>query len=265
MKSAVESSPRVVLAAAAHPDDIEFMMAGTLLHLRAAGLRIHLWNLANGSCGSAVREREDIIALRWAEARASAAIIGAELHPPLVDDFALYYQPALLARVAAVIRLVQPDILLVPSPQDYMEDHQNACRLLVTAAFARGMRNFATDPPLAPWSGDTVIYHALPYGLADGLGRPVRADLFVDIGPVLPRKREMLAQHRSQKEWLDASQGLDAYLQEMETMSARVGQMSGRFAYAEGWRRHNHLGFCPAGYDPLRELLLDQCHAPPEE
>ena len=37
----------VVLAAAAHPDDIEFMMAGTLLLLKRAGAEIHMWNLAN--------------------------------------------------------------------------------------------------------------------------------------------------------------------------------------------------------------------------
>mgnify|MGYP000867140096 CR=1 FL=1 len=44
----------VVLAAVAHPDDIEFMMAGTLFLLKQAGAEIHLWNLANGCCGSRV-------------------------------------------------------------------------------------------------------------------------------------------------------------------------------------------------------------------
>ncbi len=34
-------------------------------------------------------------------------------------------------------------------------------------------------------------------------------------------KREMLALHRSQKEWLDASQGIDSYLDHMEAMGAR--------------------------------------------
>jgi len=43
----------VVLAASAHPDDIEFMMAGTLLLLKEAGAEIHMWNLANGHCGTA--------------------------------------------------------------------------------------------------------------------------------------------------------------------------------------------------------------------
>lgn len=39
-------------AVAAHPDDAEFTMAGTLLLLKDAGYEIHLMHIANGSCGS---------------------------------------------------------------------------------------------------------------------------------------------------------------------------------------------------------------------
>ena len=285
------SRPTVVLAAAAHPDDIEFMMAGTLLLLADAGAAVHMWNLASGSCGTATHRRDELVRLRWAESQASAAVAGAEMIPPLADDFALYYGPGLLARAAAVVRRVRPDILLVPSPADYMEDHTNACRLLVTAAFVRGMPNFAADPPTEPvagdegksparvfaksptpeargpvqtQAGDVVIYHASPYGLRDGLRRLVRPGQFVDIAGVLARKRRMLACHRSQKEWLDVSQGLDAYLNEMESMARQVGQMSGRFEFAEGWRRHSHLGFArSADVDPLGELLGAACWTDP--
>jgi len=31
--------------------------------------------------------------------------------------------------------------------------------------------------------------------------------------------------------------------------------MSGRFEYAEGWRRHLHLGFCAETADPLTDAL----------
>jgi N-acetylglucosamine malate deacetylase 1 len=34
-----------------------------------------------------------------------------------------------------------------------------------------------------------------------------------------------------------------------------VGAMSGRFEYAEGWRRHLHLGFCSELADPLPAVL----------
>ncbi len=37
-----------VFAIVAHPDDIEFMMAGTLFLLKDAGADIHLWNDLSG-------------------------------------------------------------------------------------------------------------------------------------------------------------------------------------------------------------------------
>jgi len=251
----------VVLAAAAHPDDIEFMMAGTLLRLKRAGAEIHMWNLANGHCGTAQHSREEIIRLRAAEAEASARLAGAVSHPPLFDDLGIFYDQASLARVAAVVREIRPDIILTQSPQDYMEDHQNTCRLLVTAAFAHGMRNYESQPPRPGWAAPLAVYHALPHGLHDGMGQPVRPDLTVDIGPVMSEKRAMLACHRSQKEWLDVSQGMDAYLEEMAGMSATVGRMSGRFTHAEGWRRHGKLGFGPDDFNPLETILKGDCHA----
>jgi hypothetical protein len=48
---------------------------------------------------------------------------------------------------------------------------------------------------------------------------------------------------------------MDAYLAAMEEQAAEVGRMSGRFKYAEGWRRHSHLGFCEPGADPMLEAL----------
>ena len=251
--------PRTALAVGAHPDDIEFMMAGTLLLLKQAGVAVHMWNLANGNCGTATHSREDILRLRWAEAQASARHIGAVMHPPLVDDIAIYYEPEILARVAAVVREIKPDILLVPSPQDYMEDHQNTCRLLVTAAFVRGMSGFATTPPVAPWDGALTLYHACPYGLRDGLRQVVRPGQYVDISSVMAAKTAMLGEHKTQKEWLDVSQGLNAYLTTMEIMSRQVGELSGWFPFAEGWRRHLHLGFAPDERDPLCDLLGKRC------
>ena len=264
MKREGESAP-VVLAAAAHPNDIEFMMAGTLLLLKDGGARIHMWNLANGHCGTARHSRAAIIRMRAEEAEASARLAGAVSHPPLFDDLGIFYDQPSLARVAAVVREVRPTIILTHSPQDYMEDHQNVCRLLVTAAFSRAMRNFVTVPVREPCDAPAAIYHALPHGLCDAMGQPVQADAYVNTTATLARQRAMLACHRSQQEWLDVSQGMDAYLHEMERMSAEAGRLSGRFAHAEGWRRHSTLGFAPNGFNPLRNLLKGDYQATPAE
>ena len=199
--------PGRAFALAAHPDDIEFQMAGTLILLRRAGYEIHYMNIANGSCGTTEYGKAEIIAMRRAEAQAAAASIGAVFHESLVDDLAIFYEPGLLARVAAVMREVAPEILLLQSPQDYMEDHQNAVRLGVTAAFAREMPNFSTDPPRRTVAQPVTVYHAQPHGNRDPLRQPVRPELFIDIAEVLAEKRAMLALHTSQKTWLDRSPG----------------------------------------------------------
>jgi LmbE family N-acetylglucosaminyl deacetylase len=247
------------LAIAAHPDDIEFYMAGTLLLLKAAGWEIHCLNLSSGNCGSTTLGAAKTRATRRAEAKRAAKILGAQWHPPMCDDLEIFYDLPTLRKLAAVVREVRPSIVLTHSPQDYMEDHMNTCRLAVTAAFSRGMPNFRTTPPRGAIEGDVTIYHAMPHGLRDGLRRRIVPGAFVNTTSVHATKREALAAHASQKAWLDASQGMDSYLLAMDEMSRAVGKLSRRYPHAEGWRRHLHLGFSPSDIDPLAETLGKGC------
>ncbi|MEZ5433077.1 MAG: hypothetical protein R3F31_18345 [Verrucomicrobiales bacterium] len=42
----------------------------------------------------------------------------------------------------------------------------------------------------------------------------------------------------------------------MDELSSEVARMSGgKVAYAEGWRRHSHLGFSAKEIDPLKDAL----------
>lgn len=248
-----------VFAMACHPDDIEFMMAGTLQLLKAAGCVLHYMNLTNGSCGSTQYSRDQIVRIRHQEGQNAAAYLGAVYHESLVDDLEVYYTPELVRKVTAVVRRIRPDIMLLPSPEDYMEDHMNTCRIGVTAAFCRGIPNYPTDPPTEPTYQNVVLYHALPYGLQNGLRRRILPDFCVDITSVIDDKERMLACHESQKLWLDQSQGLNSYLQTMREMSAEVAAMTGKGRYAEGWRRHSHLGFSAVQTDPLMEILAEFC------
>ena len=234
-------------------------MAGTLVLLKDAGWEVHYMNIANGSCGTQSEDVAQIVARRRQEALDACMAIGAHYHESVTNDLEIYPTKELVAKVLATIRRVHPRILLLLSPTDYMEDHANACRIGVTAAFARGMRNAPCDPPVSPIPDEVTIYHALPTGLRDPLRRVIRAGQYVDITPAMKTKRKMLAAHHSQKAWLDVSQGINAYLDVMEILSRETGKMSGTFAYAEGWRRHYHLGFSATDQDPLSEALGDRC------
>jgi hypothetical protein len=44
----------------------------------------------------------------------------------------------------------------------------------------------------------------------------------------------------------------------MAELDAEVGRMSSLFKYAEGWRKHLHLGFCNKDDDPLRDVLKER-------
>lgn len=246
-------------AVAAHPDDIEFIMAGTLILLSRADYESHYMNLCNGCCGSTERGPAETARIREHEAREAAALIGAVYHPPLVNDLELFYEHATLTRLAAVMREVAPEILLVHAPSDYMEDHMNACRLAVSAAFTLGMPNYPVDPPRPPVEQKITIYHAQPHGNRDPLGQLVRPALFVNVESVMEMKTAMLHCHRSQQNWLDSSQGLSSYVATMQELMAEVGRMSGHFKAAEGWRRHLHYGFCTADADPLATALNKLC------
>jgi len=246
---------KTAIAIGAHPDDIEFHMAGTLLLLKQAGYQIHYFIVASGNCGSVEYNGPTARSIRNTEARAGARILGAEFHAPITDDLEIFYNAELLRGVAAVIREVKPEIVLTHSPQDYMEDHMNTCRLAVTAAFARGMPNFKTVPPRTPADYDTTVYHTMPHGLCDGLRQPIEPDGFVSISSVQKQKREALSAHKSQQGWLDVSQGFNSFLMTMENMARAIGKMSKRFEYGEGWRRHLHLGFSTQEVDPLRVAL----------
>ncbi len=251
------SHKKKVLAIHCHPDDIEFMMAGTLFLLKKAGCELHYMNLANGCYGSAVYSREEAIHVRKKEAINAAAFLGAEFHDSLVDDLNVFYNQELIKRTMAVIRQIKPDILLLPSPEEYMEDHMNTSRIGVTAAFCRGMPNYISIPRVPAIAMEMAVYHSMPYGLADGLRRKIIPDFYIDIESTIDEKTKMLGFHKSQKEWLDKSQGIDSYLKTMQEMSAEMGKNSEKYRYAEGWRRHSHLGFSSKEIMPLEEILKD--------
>jgi LmbE family N-acetylglucosaminyl deacetylase len=250
----------IALAVFAHPDDMEIVAAGTLLRLQRVGYEVHCLAVANGCCGSSVLGREETARVRRAEAQEACRLAGFTLHDSLVNDIEVFYERATLARVGALVRRVAPDVLLTHSPVDYMEDHESTCRLAVSAAFCRGMRNMPTDPPTPAVDKPVAVYHAQPYGNHDPLGAAVRPTHFVDVGgEVLDRKTAMLACHRSQQDWLDESQGLTSYLAAMRGLVREVGEWSGRFEHAEGWRRRLTLGFCAPDLDPLATALGASC------
>lgn len=247
----------VAFAVAAHPDDIEFNMAGTLSLLVKAGFEPHMMNVARSNLDSNELSQDQISRIRLGEAERSASLIGAIYHPPIVNDLMIFYEDGLLRKLTAIVREVRPTIVLLPSPNDYMEDHTNTSRLVVTACFCRAMRNYESIPPRDPFEQDVYLYHAQPHLNRDGMRNLVVPDLFINVTSEFDTKLSMLGCHESQRQWLDETQGLDDYLESMRQASEEVARLSGQpaWVHAEGFRRHSHVGFSADDRDLLCEVL----------
>lgn len=245
-----------VFAIFAHPDDIEFVAAGTLLLLKDLGWDVHYMNVANGCCGSTTLSADQTASVREQESRRAAALLRATYHPSLCNDLEVDFTQTNIRKVCAIVRSTRPSIVLTHAPIDYMEDHMNTCRVALTAAFARGAPNYVSDPPVQAWDGDLAIYHAQPHGNRDPLGQFVSPQIAIAIDQVIDRKMEMLQQHQSQQAWLRASQGLNSYCQTMLDLGSELAKkLALNCRYAEGWRRHMHLGYASTDIDPLGEAL----------
>ena len=263
-KKAVAPKKKAI-AVGCHPDDIEFMMSGTLLMLQKAGYEVHYMTVANGSLGTDKLSREQIVAKRRSECIAATKLAGMIYHESVCDDIEVFYNYDLICKVAEVIRAVDPDIVLTHGPYDYMEDHTCTGRLAVTAAFCRGMTNLRCRPDYPATLKEVAVYHSMPHSLTDPLRRPVIPELYVNISSVMKMKENMLRCHASQKEWLDVSQGNDAYIEELTFRAKYFGKMSGKFPEAEGWIRHNHLGFGAENFNPLLKDLGKNAFMTPRE
>jgi N-acetylglucosamine malate deacetylase 1 len=243
-----------VLALFAHPDDAEFLCAGTLAHLAERGASIHMATLTAGDCGSTTLPAPKISAVRRKEASRSAALIGARYHCLKSRDLLVFYDRPHLNKVMELVRQTRPSLVLTHSPVDYMIDHETVSHLCQSACFGAMAPNFRTGArrPAPPLDGVPHLYYTDAFGKRDILGNKIESRLYVNIGATLKRKEEMLACHQSQQAWLKSQQDIPGTIVTMRNMAKEAGKRAG-FRWAEGFRQHLGQGF-PAT-NLLKELL----------
>ena len=138
-------------------------MAGTLALLAAAGFEPHMMNLARSNLDSNELPEAEIARIRRREAEA----IGGRDRGRLPSAFGRrphdFLQGQAVAAGGRCVRGVRPHVVLLPSLNDYMEDHTNTARLVVTACFSRAMRHYVSDPPRGPTDQDIYLYQAQPH------------------------------------------------------------------------------------------------------
>jgi len=229
-----------VLAFMAHPDDAEFLCAGTLARLhRQAGCKIVIATATSGDCGSIQHRPEQIARIRHREAIASATILKADYYCAGCMDLQIFYDRSTFMRFTEILRKARADVVLAPSPVDYMCDHENTSQIVRAATFAAPIPNVITEDgdPAEPLPAVPYLYYVDSVEGVDHFGKTVEPGFVVDITSVMPIKERMLAAHASQREWLRAHHGLDQYLLSMKAWSAARGRLIG-VEYGEAFRQH---------------------------
>ncbi|HWG42310.1 MAG TPA: PIG-L family deacetylase [Gemmataceae bacterium] len=229
----------VVLSVLAHPDDAEFLCAGTLARLsREHGWQVHIASMTPGDCGSVEHGPDEIACLRRQEGANAAAVIGAAYHCLEERDLLIFYHERPLERLTRLLRTLRPRIVLTHSPADYMLDHEMTSTLVRAAAFGAPIPNFFAaqgHPPAIPHI--PPLYYCDPIEGKDALGRLVEPAFRIDVSAVVEIKAAMLAAHASQRNWLLKHHGMDHYVQSMRDWCAERGRQAG-VAFAEGFRQH---------------------------
>jgi len=237
--------PLKVLAFMAHPDDVEFTCAGTVIRLKQeAGCRVAIATATSGDCGTTTLRPNEIARARHQEALNSAKLLDAEYYCAGCKDALVLYDEPSLQRFTEIVRKAAPDIVITQPPMDYMIDHENTGRLVRSACFIAGAPNFLTyDIDPAPSHTKVPhLYYCDPPECKDIYGQPVPAQFVVDITAALPLKEKMLASHATQREWLRAHHHMDEYIESMKRRDADRGKLIGR-PYGEGFRQHLGHGY----------------------
>jgi len=218
-----------VLAVVAHPDDADYLCAGTLARAKDDGAAIGICVMCKGDKGQPDPPIANLGAVRKREMGAAAKLLGAELLWAGLGDGELVDDPATRKKLIELVRRFKPTLVLAHSPEDYHADHRAASALAEAASWFCTSAGHKTAAPVmktqpALWFVDTVNMSGF------------RPEFYVDISQYVEIKRRMMACHKSQ---LRRGAGGDfSPLEEQMLNQSRTRGAQAGVAAAEAFRAH---------------------------
>jgi N-acetylglucosamine malate deacetylase 1 len=226
-----------ILAISAHPDDMEFCCAGTLLKYKQQGHNVFLALTTSGNQGSSViKTREEIGAIREAEALESAKLLGAEVRFLRYDDELLLDTLEARRKIINAMRWAQPDVILTHYPDDPSTDHTTTGHIVSKLMLSLMGKLIPADEP--PVTKKVSLFY-----FDNAAGINFLPEAYVDITDTLEIKQQMLAKHKSQVEWMGCF-GKDQLQDYLKTIARFRGIQAG-CEYAEGFRAFRIFGYMP--------------------
>ncbi len=177
------------LIIAAHPDDAEFAVGGTILRWKAEGKKVGILDLTRGESGS----RGDV-ETRAKETAKANQVMHIDLRVNFEEpDGRLTAGVELRERVALFLREHAPDVLLTHCHEDLHPDHIAAAKIVTDAWFVSGLGKLLSSD--APARRPRRLYSFPGHSHVD-------AQLVVDVEPVWKQKLALLRCYESQLEAL---------------------------------------------------------------
>ena len=245
-----------ILAFGCHPDDVEFMCAGTLALLADKGYEIHIATMTGGEVGHPTMTNQQIRAQRLQEAKRAAEIIGGHYHYAGGYDLEVEFNNFYRKITTRVIREVDPLIVLTLPPMDYLADHEQTSCLVRNAAYIASVPLYDCGVSTTPIKRFPYLYYWNAANLTDIFGRALPLHFGIDVTSVMKTKEKMLACHDSQRKWLAYHNKWDAYIETMKEWTKKQGQVIGR-EYGECFIQH--LGNGHPQDNILKTILKDFC------
>ncbi len=129
-----------ILVFAAHPDDAELAMGGTIAKLIKSGLRVGISDLTGGELGTRGTK-----ATRKKEAQTAAKILNISFRENLgIKDGHIIVNKENTLKVIKSIRKHKPKIIFAPYFNDRHPDHIEASKLIKRATFFSGLEKIKT-------------------------------------------------------------------------------------------------------------------------
>ncbi len=218
-----------VLAVVAHPDDAEYLCAGTLARAKRDGAEIGICVLCKGDRGQPAEPIANLAAVRRREMAAAAKLLDAVLVRGEFGDGQLIDGPSQRKKLIELYRRFRPTLVLAHWKEDYHSDHRAAGALAEAvswfcASAGHQTRAAALDCQPALWWMDTMNMTGFEPGF------------FVDVSDQIDLKRRMLACHKSQRR--RSSDGDFAPLEEQMIRQARARGVQAGVVAAEAFRVH---------------------------
>lgn len=178
-----------VLVVAAHPDDAEICVGGTILKLVRAGKRVGIVDLTRGEMGT--RGTADDRAREVAAANKAMKL--AVRHNLDLGDGRVDVTLVAREKLAALMREHTPDVVLAHHVEDLHPDHAACGRLARQAWYLAGLARLADPNATKPALRPKRLYHFIGHV-------PFDPTFVVDIGPVWEEKVALVRCFASQLE-----------------------------------------------------------------